>query len=115
MKKLTITGMLIGMFALLITYAFTTTATAEQIPGVDIGVKAWKIMTYLPKNDYDTPYPLPVKPIANKGVSFDFYPYPDRDVLIAVLPPSNKKSNPGNFTGKTISAFIAIEATDGAT
>ena len=115
MKKLTVTAMLIGMFALLITYGFTTTAVAEQISGVDIGVKQWKIMTYLPKDDYTVPYALPVKPIANKDVAFDFYPTPDRAVLIAELPPSRKKSNPGDFTGKTIHAFIAIEATDGAT
>lgn len=113
MKKVT-ARMLIGVF-LLVAFAFTTTAVAEQIPGVDIGVKAWKIMTYLPKNDYNVPYALPVKPIANKGVSFDFYPTPDRAVLIAELPPSSKKSNPGDFTGKTIHASIAIEAIDGAT
>jgi len=95
--------------------AFSATAGAEQIPGVDIGVKQWKIMTYLPKDDYNIPYALPVKPIADKGVSFAFYPTPDRAVLIAELPPSNKKSNPGNFTGKTIDASIAIEATEGAT
>jgi hypothetical protein len=51
------------MFVLLITFALTTTAAAEQISGVDIGVKQWKIMTYLPKDDYTVPYALPVKPM----------------------------------------------------
>jgi len=115
MKKLTLPVTLFAVFVLLVTFAFTTAAVAEQISGVDTGVKQWKIMTYLPKNDYDVPYALPVKPIANKGVAFDFYPTPDRAVLIAELPPSNKKSNPGDFTEKTIHAFIAIEATVGAT
>jgi hypothetical protein len=114
MKKLTVTGLLIGMF-LLVAFAFTNTPFAAQISGVDIGVKQWKIMTYLPKNDYDVPYALPVKPIRNGGIAFDFWSTPDRAVLIAELPPSNKKSNPSDFTGKTIQAIVAIEATDAAT
>lgn len=108
MKKLTITAMLIAMFALLVTFAFTTPAAAQRV------VKDWVVMTYVPDNNYTVPVPLPVTRIRGNGVSFEFYPTPDRALLIAEIE-SDAQFQKGKLIGKTLSAHIAIEATPGAT
>ena len=107
MKKFTVTGMLIGM-VLLVTFAFTTTVAAQRV------LKDWVVMTYVPDNNYSVPVPLPVTPIRGNGVSFDFYPTPDRAMLIAEIE-SYPQFQKGKLAGKTLSADIAIEATPGAT
>lgn len=107
MKKLTVTGMSIGMF-LLVTFAFTTTVTAQRVLG------DWVVMTYVPENNYEVPLPLAVTPIRGNGVSFDFYPTPDRAMLITEIS-SFKQFQQGKLAGKTLSAEIAIEAAPGAT
>jgi len=108
MKKLTVTGTLIVMLVLLVTLAFTTTAAAQRV------VKDWFVMTYIPNDNYAVPWPLPVTPIRGNGVSFDFFPTPDRAMLIAEIE-SYPQFQRGKLTGKTLLADIAIEATPGAT
>ena len=108
MKKSTITAILIAMFALLVTFAFTTPAAAQRV------VKDWVVMTYVPDNNYTVPVPLPVTRIRGNGVSFEFYPTPDRALLIAEIE-SDAQFQRGKLIGKTLSAHIAIEATPGAT
>jgi len=103
-----------GMFVLLITFAFTTTADARKIlKGGKHAAEEWYVLTYDAAGNI---LELDVTPIhKNKGISFDFYHTPDRAMLLTELDSSKKKPHPGNFTGKTLSADIAIEATHGAT
>jgi hypothetical protein len=108
MKKLTVTAMLIGMFVLVVTFAFTTTVAAQRV------LKDWVVMTYYGPDNWNVPGALPVTPIRGNGVSFDFYPTPDRAMLIAEID-SYAQFRGGKLTGKTLSADIAIEATPGAT
>jgi len=108
MKKLTVTVMLIGMFVMVVTFAFTTTVTAQRV------LKDWVVMTYYGPNNWNVPGPLPVTPIRGNGVSFDFYDTPDRAMLIAEIE-SYKQFQQGKLIGKTLSADIAIEATPDAT
>ena len=107
MKKLTVTGLLISMFVLVVTFAFTTPVGAQRV------LKDWVVMTYVPDNNYEVPLPLPVTPIRGNGVSLDFYFTPDRAMLIAEID-SYAQFKGGKLIGKILSADIAFEATPGA-
>ena len=108
MKDLSTKAMLIAVFALLATFTLTTTVAAQRV------VKDWVVMTYVSENNYAVPLPLPVETIHGNGVSFDFYPTPDRAMLVAEID-SDKQFQKGKLIGKTLSADIAIEATADAT
>ncbi len=108
MKRLAKIETLIGMFVLMVTFAFSTTVSAQRV------VKDWVVMTYVPDNNYAVPLPLPVTPIRGNGVSFDFLPTPDRAMLVAEIK-SYAQFQLGKLIGKTLSADIAIEATPDAT
>jgi hypothetical protein len=117
MKKLKITAKLVVMFILLAVLVFTTMAVAQRlVPGgaANAGKGEWVVMTYVPDNNYSVPVPLPVTPIRGGGVSFDFYPTPDRAMLVVDDLSLIQQFRGGNLTGKTLSAKIAIEATPGA-
>jgi hypothetical protein len=107
MKKLTVTGMLIGMLVLAVIFAFTTSAAAQRVPA---GGDKWVIMTYTPDNGYTVPVAFPVTKIKGGGVSFDFLPTPDRAMLI-----TDKQFPTGKLTGHSLSARIAIITTEGTT
>jgi hypothetical protein len=113
MKKLTTIKMLIGLLVLLITYTFTTTADARKIlKDGKHAAEDWYVLTYdAAGNILELDVTLIPK---NKGISFDFYPTPDRAMLLTEMG-SSKKSPLGHLTGKTLSAHIAIKATPGAT
>lgn len=98
----------IAIFAVLVVLALTITASAQRKVG------EWVIMTYVPANNYSVPVALPVTQINGNGVSFDFYPTPDRAVLIADIS-QDKQFAPGKLIGRTLSARIGISATPGAT
>jgi hypothetical protein len=101
-------AMLMVMLALLISFAFTNTASAQRV------VKDWVVMTYVPDNNYSVPVPLPVTPIKGNGVAFDFYPTPDRAMLVADDLNLNAQFRDGKLLGKTLSAEISIAASPGA-
>jgi hypothetical protein len=71
-------------------------------------------MTYVPDNNYTVPVPLPVTPVKGNGVSFNFYPTPDRAMLIVDIS-QGKQFQPGKLIGRALSARIAITASPGAT
>lgn len=112
MKRLTQRGMLMSMFVLLITFAFTTNVAAKG--GGKHPKEQWDIMTYVPDNNYTVPVALPVEK-SGHGVAFDFYPTPDRALLITDDVGTSKKFQKGDLTGKSLSTKIAIEAPAGAT
>jgi hypothetical protein len=117
MKKLKITAKLVAMFILLAVLVFTTMAVAQRVVSggaANAGKGEWVVMTYVPDNNYSVPVPLPVTPIRGGGVSFDFYPTPDRAMLVVDDLSLIQQFRGGNLTGKTLSAKIAIEATPGA-
>jgi len=115
MKKLKITAKLVVMFILLAVLVFTTMAVAQRlVPGgaAKAGKGQWVVLTY----DFETgaiTFP-PATPIRGGGVSFDFYPTPDRAMLVVDDLSLIQQFRGGNLTGKTLSAKIAIEATPGA-
>ena len=109
MKKLRKIGMLVGMFALLITFALITTAAAQRVPGGGGGGEGekWVITTYTPDNGYTVPVPMPVTKSKGGGVTFDLFingGSPDRAMLIT------EKFPKGTLTGHSLSARIAIIA-----
>jgi hypothetical protein len=117
MKKLKITAKLAVMFILLAVLVFTTMAVAQRVVSggaANAGKGEWVVMTYVPDDNYSVPVPLPVTPIRGGGVSFDFYPTPDRAMLVVDDLSLIQQFRGGNLTGKTLSAKIAIEATPGA-
>jgi hypothetical protein len=75
--------------------------------GAGKGSGQWEVLTYI--GDYG-PYDYPATPIKGGGVSFDFYPTPDRAMLL-----TGKHIHGDNLIGRTLSATIAIKATPGAT
>jgi len=105
----------IAILAVLAAFGFTTTATAQRAPGGGgSGSGDWVIMTYVPDNNYAVPVALPVTPTKGNGVSFDFYPTPDRAMLLVDISQA-KQFKPGKLVGRTLSAHIAINASPGAT
>jgi len=114
MKKSTRLVSIIGLFALLIVFVFAATAIAQRVGGGKRGVDEWVIMTYVPDNGYTVPVALPVDK-SGGGVAFDFFPTPDRAMLLASDMDTIKKFHEGNLSGKSLSAKISIEATLGAT
>jgi hypothetical protein len=111
MKKLRNTGMLISVFALLITFAFITTAAAQRVPAGGGQGEKWVITTYTPDNGYTVPVPMPVTKSKGGVVTFDLFihdGYPDRAMLITDI---TGKFNEGKLTGHSLSARIAINAT----
>ena len=113
-KSVSATFFAVFMLAVLATFGFTTTATAQRAGGGESTSAPWVIMTYVPGNSYTVPVPLPVTPLKGNGVSFDFYPTPDRAMLLSDISQS-KQFGSGKLVGKTLSAQIAINASPGAT
>jgi hypothetical protein len=113
MKIRTVT--FVAVCALLTTLAFTIMAVAQRVPGGASDSGLWQIWTYVPENNYATPLPLPVSLVRGGGVAFDFYPTPDRAMLLIDDLNLIKQFHGGNLTGKILSADIAIAATPGAT
>jgi hypothetical protein len=115
MKKSVKTGMLIAIFAMVIGLVFISIAVGQKVepPGKGQPPKnEWVVLTY----DFDTgeiSYPTATK--SGGGASFDFYPTPDRAMLIVDDLNLIKKFHGGNLTGRTLSAKISIEASPGAT
>jgi hypothetical protein len=105
---------LVAMLAVLAAFIFTATATAQRVGGGNRGVDDWVIMTYVPDNNFTFPVPLPVTK-SKSGVAFDFYPTPDRAMLLASDMDTLKQFHEGNLSGKRLTAKISIEATLGAT
>jgi hypothetical protein len=75
--------------------------------GFGAGSGKWTILTY---DGEGGPFPYPVRPLRNGGVYFSFFNTPDRAVLL-----SNTLKGKSSLVGKTVTAYIAIEAAAGAT
>lgn len=117
MKKLKIAAKLRALFISLAVLVFTATVVAQRVVpwgAANAGKGKWVVMTYVPENSYSVPVALPVTPIRGGGVSFEFYPTPDRAMLVTDDLNLIQQFHGGNLTGKTLSAKIAIEATPGA-
>ena len=109
MKKMKTRGMLIGLFALLVSLGLISAlALPAMAVGNVIGAGRWTILTYVKPSDL-YPSPFKVKPLPAGGVYFDFLNSQDRAMLLADSPSFN------NLTGKTIYAKIAIEASGDVT
>mgnify|MGYP000123084077 CR=1 FL=1 len=100
MRKLAIYVVLIACFGFLF---MTEQAMAR---GFGAGAGKWTILTY---EGEEGPFPYPVSSISGGGVYFEFLNTPDRAVLI-----SDAKGK-ASLVGRTVTAYIAIEATAGAT
>lgn len=103
--------MLTATFALLVTFAFTTPAAAQRLPGGAGTGAGWVILTYVGD---DGPFEYPVDHLKGGAVSFDFLPTPDRAMLITDIS-NSRQFAPGKLIGKSLSARIAISATADAT
>ena len=117
MKKSTRLASTVGLIAFFIVLVFAATAIAQKDKRDKGGmpdVEDWVIMTYIPDNGYTVPVPLPVTK-SGGGVAFDFYPTPDRAMLLSSDKDSIKELHAGNLKGKSLSAKISIVASPGAT
>jgi hypothetical protein len=102
----------IALLALLLALGFAPAASAQRALGQAGKAGEWVVMTYVPDNNYSVPVPLAVTPVKGNGVSFDFYPTPDRAMLLYDTA-GQKQFAPGKLVGRTLSARIAIQAPAG--
>ena len=85
MKRIKTRGMLIGLFALLVTLVLVSASVPPAMAGGNVtGAGRWTVLTY---EDETLPVPSKVKPLPGGGVYFDFLNDPNRAMLLTDSPP----------------------------